>query len=434
MKILFISYHFGPSNVIAAVRTTKIAKYLTKLGNDVSVICGPPHINDPTLLNDIKTIKNIEVIYNPSSFNKLIGNTITKYNYAKLKTKKKSCKFIILNFIRNILPNPAAVYFDFLHSITWYRSVRYRSKLLYNKYDIIFSSFGPLASHLLGLYAKKLNNEAIWIADYRDSMFDSLKNDIIKMIYKWYQYVFLKNADLSFCVSKGLARSIIKINNNANVYIIQNGFDYDDIKYINTKYKKSNKLIFTYCGALYNGKRDLTPLFRALNNLMKARALEKNDIEIHYAGNEFNILLNIAVNYGLEEVLINHGFISRDEALALTAQGDVALLATWNTAKSQGVITGKIYELFMLKKEIICFISGDLPNSELRKMIENANAGFVYEDVSSNINDLEKHLLILYRRKYDKKLDISNYNEEYIQNFSYNNIASQINELLIQKI
>lgn len=40
MRILFISYYFAPANAVAAVRTTKIVKYLEKNGFTVDVICG----------------------------------------------------------------------------------------------------------------------------------------------------------------------------------------------------------------------------------------------------------------------------------------------------------------------------------------------------------------------------------------------------------
>ena len=39
-RILIISYYFAPQNVIGAVRPTKLAKYLTRMGHEVTVISG----------------------------------------------------------------------------------------------------------------------------------------------------------------------------------------------------------------------------------------------------------------------------------------------------------------------------------------------------------------------------------------------------------
>ena len=37
--ILLISYYFAPQNAIGAVRPTKLAKYLTRMGYEVTVLC-----------------------------------------------------------------------------------------------------------------------------------------------------------------------------------------------------------------------------------------------------------------------------------------------------------------------------------------------------------------------------------------------------------
>ena len=39
-RILIVSYYFAPQNVIGAVRPTKLAKYLARMGHEVTVICG----------------------------------------------------------------------------------------------------------------------------------------------------------------------------------------------------------------------------------------------------------------------------------------------------------------------------------------------------------------------------------------------------------
>jgi len=58
MKILIVSYYFAPQNKIAAVRTTKIAKYLKRIGHEVEIICSTVNDSyvDPILVGDIELI------------------------------------------------------------------------------------------------------------------------------------------------------------------------------------------------------------------------------------------------------------------------------------------------------------------------------------------------------------------------------------------
>ena len=42
-RILIISYFFAPQNAMGAVRPTKLAKYLSRMGHEVTVLCGPRH-------------------------------------------------------------------------------------------------------------------------------------------------------------------------------------------------------------------------------------------------------------------------------------------------------------------------------------------------------------------------------------------------------
>ena len=53
-RILIISYFFAPQNAMGAVRPTKLAKYLSRMGHEVTVLCGPGMNDrrDPTLARD----------------------------------------------------------------------------------------------------------------------------------------------------------------------------------------------------------------------------------------------------------------------------------------------------------------------------------------------------------------------------------------------
>ena len=69
MKILIVSYYFAPQNLIGAVRPTKLAKYLARMGHEVTVICGAGRDGkiDPTLQRDLAELQDVHLLteFNP---------------------------------------------------------------------------------------------------------------------------------------------------------------------------------------------------------------------------------------------------------------------------------------------------------------------------------------------------------------------------------
>ena len=63
-RILIISYFFAPQNAMGAVRPTKLAKYLSRMGHEVTVLCGPGMNDrrDPTLARDLAALREVHVI------------------------------------------------------------------------------------------------------------------------------------------------------------------------------------------------------------------------------------------------------------------------------------------------------------------------------------------------------------------------------------
>ena len=95
---------------------------------------------------------------------------------------------------------------------------------------------------------------------------------------------------------------------------------------------------------MYNGKRDLSQLFRIIRILIDNEEINENNIKFYYAGKEFNILKNQASKFELEGILVNKGSVAREDSLAIQDQSDIVVVSTWNTEKDVGVIPGKIYE------------------------------------------------------------------------------------------
>lgn len=428
MRILFLSYYFGPQNSVAAIRTTKFIKYLHNMGYAFDVICGPAISVDPILANDVTKIPNINVIHGSRFFEKKIKGSTTKSPDGATSKKIGLVKKIIYK----ILPNAPSVYLDNYNSIIWFYNAKriVSNKIKSQKYDVIISSYGPISSHLLGRYAKK-KTKTLWIADYRDAMIQGHLKGFLRYLYEKEQHKLLKQSDLNFCVSAGLARHLSGLEPKSKIYVITNGFDLADSMAVRRSVQSSAKLIFSYCGTLYGGKRDITLFFSLLKELIDEKKIEKEALEFLYAGDDYPFLLDRAEEYGLVDILVNKGAVSRDQSMRITSNSDIALLLTWNTKKSQGIVTGKLYELFLLKKTILGFVSGSVMNSEVKLMIEQARAGVVYEQASPESYEVMKNtLLSLYRKKRVKESIVQPYNQDYIERFNYSIIVKEIDRII----
>lgn len=369
-KILIISEFFAPVNRIAAVRPTKFAKYLSLNGFQVDVLTRKfTNIEKDNLLEgDLKYVNKI--IYNQN--NKIVFflyNCFQQVN-GKLNsvfrtwTNLKICSFL------GLISTELLDYDYYKQAI----------KSLNFSYDIVLSSYGPLSSHYIALDIKKRFPGIIWIADFRDPLLERLFGPLIFEKYlKMLEIKIERYADIITLVSEGCF-SII----SQKVHILPNGYDNDDYQNDITN-EQIQKLSFLYTGSLYNDKRTgILIFFQIINELINDKIIDKNDIEIQYAGWSSGTFLNWTKKYTLSAITKNFGYIKRKAALTLQRNASLLLVTTWNTQKHYGILTGKFFEYLMEHKPILGFVNGEIKNSALSKIINRTNVGCCYEESAGN--------------------------------------------------
>jgi hypothetical protein len=440
-NLVIIATSFAPQNRIGAIRSSKIAKYLVSKGHKVTVIAPTINSNEPIdkTLNIVES-DNYSIIRVSHGLVfertlKLIRNLMLKNRSAASYSGHKQNGNI--NLKGKILKIGISFYLN-LENTIWERNV---IKAITNKNvllqdSIIFSSYPKISAHRIALYLKLNGYCKTWIADFRDPLiYDELGSEH-KKNYK-HQVEFSNTADLVTYVSEKMVDKLAKgISDHGKFKYLPNGYDCDDMNVINNSSidrLDATILNISYVGGLYNGKRDLSKLFKAIRDRIDSGDISLNKIRFHYAGKEFSVLKYQASKFKLEDILINKGFVAREDSLAIQNQSDIVVVSTWNTEKDEGVIPGKVYECFLLKKPTITVTNGTKSHSELGSMVKKARLGI---ELNAMLNDkdeedkLRAFILEAYQAKTNGLKFEVEYNSEYINSFNYENITQQLIHLI----
>tara|TARA_B100000902_G_scaffold399696_1_gene471895 strand:+ start:1964 stop:3376 length:1413 start_codon:yes stop_codon:yes gene_type:complete len=436
-RLVIITTSFAPENAIGAVRLSSMARHLSKKFISVHVICpSSPHslLSDTTL--EINNIQNLEVIRTKSS----IIFRFVKYLRNKVLSEKKASEVINLSNkeiansakIKSYIMRLAFKAFTFLRNRDFlYGALKaYKELNKANKFDILITSYPSFSSHQAGLRIKRMDNNIKWVADFRDPMVYKSFSSSRKL--SSIQAEVMKNSNHVITVSNGVKEMLQESSVNNKIDVIYNGYDnVPNIEILPSINKK--ELNLCYVGTLYDGKRDLSPLFKILNVFLVDGRIE--NFKFHYAGSDIRTLIDQASKYGLSANIINHGYVSRLQSMKIQKSCDFVVVGTWNSIEEKGILTGKIFEAFMLRKPIIGIVNGDLQNSEFKNLIEDCNAGVAIE--SNFLSEIDKNNIIDLLNKVMQAKDDSSKNNPInkftfeVEQFHYKEIFNNLSNILI---
>ena len=351
---------------------------------------------------------------------KITGNGVKQ----KLKAERRPVRAWLVSHLKNI-------YYTF-RAKDWVRSAKHIvCKELKNcTFDCVYSSYPSYQTHLVAHYAQKKHIAGKWVADFRDPMaymgFD--KYEYKRSIQK--QHRIERWADCVTVVSEGaLEKFRFPDVPDRKLTYIPNGYDPEDFS-VDTQSgeKNDNILRLFYAGTLYEGRRDLSILFCAIAELIEDGLIQKEFIEVEYAGNEWPVLYSFADNYGLAGICRGYGYVPRSQVMEIMAQVDITLVCSLNTAEDRGVVTGKLFELLLVEKPIIAIVNGNLPDSELAQIVRDCDAGVVFEEATAERDypQLKRWLLEVYESKQKCGSVFSTLRCDKREQYSYETIAKHL--------
>lgn len=441
-KVLIISYLFAPRQEIGAIRWTKLAKYLDRSGIITDVITyNESNTYDELLARDAADLKGtIHRIDHSQSISTAPARAVIPHTEpieASIKgvvNKIKRCKLthIIREKLKESITHKSYIKEyqrgeDFCEQALKYIK---ENNIDPTAYDSVVASYGPIGCSLLALRLKELYPDMRLVMDFRDPMSNYMQSREMRKKCEKLQDELCEKADVIIAISKGNARKIVRGRKCEKLNVITNGFDADDINDI--PYEPSDKLSFCSTGSLYDGQRDTSDLFMVLAELVKNGVIKREQLRFDYAGRNFAVLVAQAQKYGMGDILCDHGELSRAECLRLQRNSRFLVFNTWNFKNNEGILPGKIFEYMMMKRPIIGVVTGKLPNSEAREVIERAKAGIVFErgDFKACKKALYSYLAEDCER-FAQGLDCAQLPEsEAIAEYEYANIAKRIEVLL----
>ncbi|MDR7665098.1 hypothetical protein RG963_04685 [Methanosarcina sp. Z-7115] len=423
-KVLIISYYFPPDPEIGGLRIKGLAKYLPYFGWEPIILTKNLPDNSDSIYNIIKT-SCFE--YNSiHSFKKKIGlnpkETVNKQLGKSNLKNKKMLLDILLNFAAEVLTYPD-------NQKIWYsHAFELGDKLLIDQnIDAIISSSSPIISHIIAHDLKEKHNIP-WIADLRDLWTQNHYNSyscIRKFFENNLEIKTLATSDAITTVSNNLSSSLETLHKGIDVYSIPNGFDLDEWTRLNVEVL--DKFLITYTGSLYQGKRDPSKLFQALDELIKEQKIDRNDIEVRFYGPQEDWMNQDIEKYNLQYIVSDYGLVSRDIALFKQKESQLLLLLLWDHPSEVGVYTGKLFEYLASKRPILA-IGGS--KGVVNELLEETEAGYFV----SSIEEI-KNIIIKYYAEYKLNGHVSyKGNNSKIDKYSQKEMARKFAEVLDNSI
>ena len=431
LKILIVTHDFPPLNKMGSLRTFSWAKYWSKMGHEICVLTTNKEWFDGNLnLNidpiDIEIVKVEEVSYLPI---KILTKPKSREKLEVTYSQSNNSLYIdeIKNLLRKLRRYVGST-FD-VHDIWILPAVRKALEIYKNwSYEVIVSSYGPQASHIVAGILRRLLN-VFWVADYRDLWYG---NHIFfgkwpfPIIEKNIEDYFVKKADLITVISDPFKERFISRFGD-KVVTIENGFDHEELKNIENKefFPKDGKIRLVYTGTIYPQKRDPSPLFEAINILRNLGFEVDKKLEVIFYGNDLGNLRELIKEYKVGNIVKTPGFVDRITSLQAQRSADGLIFLEWEDPSANGVLTGKLFEYMFSGRPIIGI--GVSSKTTSGKLIEVSGTGIALGRDSTKIAEVLKKIIDGERINYSPS-------QEYLNRYTRKALAEKMLREIILRL
>ena len=392
IKVLFISFYFAPFNCSGAVRVSKMAKYFARFGHDVRVVSAADQPFDTSLPLEIDEDK---VVYTK-------WRDVSAPVYFLLGGRKKVLErgtALPFGLSKGFFKALGTFYKTLVHipdgQRGWLKpAFRAGSELIEAwRPDVILASQPPLTSLMV---ADRLSRKfgVPWIADFRDLWSDP----------EYYGYLRFRRP-LDQRIEKRVLASCSGISATSEMFAdrlssrhhktsaeILNGYDLlPGLESYERSPGKPEELVLAYTGRAPYGRRDASPLFRAIKGMGEVG----RGIRVRFYGTGLEHMRELAARIGVVANVEIVGGVPFLEALKAQRDADVLLLLQWDDPGEAGVYSGKIFEYIGARRPVL---SVGYTKGVVADLIRERRIGKVLDDPAAIAEALSEWLEIKLRQ------------------------------------
>jgi glycosyltransferase involved in cell wall biosynthesis len=372
VKILLVAPFFPPQQAVASLRTYSFARSWADAGHAVTVLTTKKRPGQHGLTRSFDGFEVVELPYRGPWYLEMLRRA-DRPSGSSTVPARPSLKFRVLAPFRYFKRRTGIFSSVRQPDLTdgWIRpAVAWATA--HGPWDVVVSSGGPPAAHLIALGVKQSGRARAWAADFRDLW---TGNHLYRGLFPFTilerrrEKRVLANANRIVTVSDELA-AWLAARSRKSVEVIYNGYEQLAFDEMNARpsFASDGRIRLVYTGTVY-------PAGQEIDTLCAAVAAEPRAMLV-VASDRTDIWSVAKRKYALGDRLDFRGSIPRAEALRLQRDASALILLDWHDRR-HGVLTGKLFE-YLLSPAPIWVVGGEA-DSPAARLVQQAGRGESFE-------------------------------------------------------
>lgn len=381
--VLVVTYYFPPSGGPGVQRVLKFIKYLPAFGWRPVVLTAQDAdypARDESLLSEIPETTTVyrSAIFEPYRLYRRItgkppGAPVDVENIPQPK-QRRSLTESLAAFVRStfFIPDARAGWFPY--------AVREAQRIMAHEHiDAIYSSSPPYTAALIARTLHR-QTELPWVAGFRDPWTGFLSTPerwfLPRALDCWYEREVFRGASAVEVAWKGIIKDVLgkyPLLPKGKFRHLPNGFDPED--YPSGDFPRNERFTVTYAGSMY-GRRNPATFLKAIEHLVNEGQVEAQKLRLRFVGRFGGEVRHMLESSSVKECIDIVPYLPHRESILELLKADLLLLVVDETADSEEIVPGKVYEYLGARTPILALAR----EGAVAELIRETSAGVVRDN------------------------------------------------------